>query len=103
VISDESSEHGSIREERQALRRELSARWSRQLRGASLFAGALTAVVGGGVLFRVSESYWMPLCGAIGLAGLVFSLSNWKCPACAQRLSTRARQASCPGCGLPLE
>jgi rubrerythrin len=75
----------------------------RQLRAASLFAGALAAVVGGGVLFRLPESYWLPLCGVLGLAGLVFSLSNWKCPACAHRLSTRVRQTACPGCGLRLE
>jgi rubrerythrin len=80
-------------------RRELSRRRERQARAASVYAAALALVVGGGVLLRLPEAYWIPLAGLVGLAGLVFSLANWKCPACGERLASRRRQQTCPGCG----
>lgn len=90
-------------ERRLELRRALEARRQRQILGARAFAGILLALVAGGVLLRVDPGYWIPAVGVVALAALAFSLTNWKCPACGERLPTRSSKTSCFGCGLPLE
>lgn len=90
-------------DELRAFRAELDARRLRQGKFARVFAGALGLVVGTGVLLRLPESYWVPLVGGIALAGVVFRLVNWKCPACGNRLSSRRAASECPECGLRLE
>ena len=80
-----------------------AARRARQRQAGILLASLLGLVVGGGVLLRVEPELWVPAVGAIGLAGLFFSLVNWKCPACGARLSTRRSTAGCPECGARLE
>lgn len=90
-------------EELRALRAEVEVRRQRQATFARLFTVALGLVVGAGVVFRLPESHWMPLVGAIALAGLVYRLVNWKCPACGGRLGSRRAAGVCPECGLPLE
>jgi hypothetical protein len=90
-------------EKRRELRRSLEARRRRQARAGQLVAGALIAVMTVGVLFRLPQDWWVPAVGLVALAGLVFRLTNWKCPACGEGLPTRGSGRICRGCGLPLE
>jgi hypothetical protein len=87
---------------RRAFREALRARGERQARAGQAFALALGVVVAGGILLRLPEAWWVPAVGAIALAGLVFRMVNWKCPACGERLPTRRGQR-CRSCGAPLE
>jgi len=90
-------------EQRRELRQALEVRRRRQLRGAQVIAGALILIVATGVLLRLAPDWWVPAVGVVALAGLVFRLTNWKCPACGERLPTRGSGKACPGCGLPLD
>jgi rubrerythrin len=90
-------------ERRRELRQALEERRQRQTLAATVFAGAILAVVAAGVLLHVPEEWWMPAAGTVALAAVVFRLVNWKCPACGERLPTRRSPGACPGCGLPLE
>ena len=89
-------------EERRGFRRAFDERRRRQTRAGQLFAGILIVLVSLGVLLRVSPGWWVPAVGLVALAGLVFRLTNWKCPACGEGLPTRGSGRICPGCGLPL-
>ena len=90
-------------EKRRELRRSLEERRRRQVRSGQLTAGVLIAVVAAGILFRLPQDWWIPAVGIVALAGLVFRMTNWKCPACGEGLPTRRSGQSCRGCGLPLE
>ena len=81
----------------------MDVRRRRQILSGQIFAGALIALVAGGVLLRVDPGYWIPAVGVVALVALFFRLTNWKCPACGERLPTRRSSATCLGCGLPLE
>jgi hypothetical protein len=101
---DEPPDPGEWSEEkRRELRRSLEERRRRQVQAGKLFAGLLIAVVTAGVLFQLPQSWWVPAVGIVALAGLVFRLTNWKCPACGEGLPTRGSGRVCRGCGLPLE
>lgn len=89
-------------ERRRALRLALGLRLERQRRAGQALALALVAVVGGGVVLRLPEAWWVPLAGAVAVLGVLFRLVNWKCPACGERLPGRATVEHCPGCGAPL-
>ena len=104
MSEEESQGSGEWSEEKlPELRRSLEERRRRQLQAGKLFAGVLIAVVTAGVLFRLPPSWWVPAVGLVALAGLVFRLTNWKCPACGEALPTRGSAKICRGCGLPLE
>ncbi len=90
-------------EKRRELRRSLEERRRRQARAGQLIAGGLIAVIAVGILFRLPQDWWIPAVGIVALAGLVFRLTNWKCPACGEGLPTRGSGRICRGCGLPLE
>ena len=90
-------------ERRRAVREAIRARRDRQVRGGRVFGFALLGLVAAGVLLRLPEAWWIPAVGAIALAGLVFRLVNWKCPACGEGLPTRGSARECPGCGAPLD
>jgi hypothetical protein len=90
-------------EKRRELTRALQVRRRRQIVSGQIVAGVLLALVAGGVLFRVDSGYWIPAVGVVALGALAFRLTNWKCPACGERLPTRSSSRSCFGCGLPLE
>ena len=90
-------------EQRRDFGRALAVRRRRQILGSKVFIGTLTAIVAGGVLFRLDPEYWIPAVGVVAVAALVFRLTNWKCPACGEALPTRSSRSICLGCGLPLE
>jgi rubrerythrin len=89
-------------EQKRAHRLALAERLLRQRRAGQAVALALLAVVGGGIVLRLPEAWWMPLAGAVALGGVVFRLVNWNCPACGERLPGRGAVELCPGCGAPL-
>jgi hypothetical protein len=80
----------------------MAARRERVVRASRGFALALVALVTAGVLLRLPPSWWIPAVGFVALAGLLFRLVNWTCPACGERLPTRGGR-SCRGCGAPLD
>jgi rubrerythrin len=90
-------------DEQRRLRLAFEERRERQRKVGILFAGALGLIVGAGVLLRLPADYWIPMVGAIALAAVVFSLVNWRCPACGARLGARRTPSSCPDCEAPLE
>ena len=90
-------------DEQRALGRAVEERRLRQMRVGRVLVGLLIALVTLGVLLRLSPSWWVPAVGLVAAAGLVFRLTNWKCPACGEVLPTRGAGRVCPGCGLPLE
>ena len=90
-------------ERRRELRLALDERRRRQTRVGQIVAGVLIAIVAAGVLLRLPAEWWVPAVGIVALAGLVFRLTNWKCPGCGEGLPTRGSGRTCPGCGLPLE
>jgi len=89
-------------ERKRAFREALRARGERQARAGRLFGLALVAVVAAGVLLRLPEAWWVPVVGAVALAGLVHRMVNWTCPNCGERLPTRRGGERCLGCGAPL-
>ena len=90
-------------EQRRGFARAYEVRRRRQIISGRIAAGALLALVTTGVLLRLDAAWWIPAVGLVALAALVFRLTNWKCPACGERLPTRSAATSCFGCGLPLE
>jgi hypothetical protein len=90
-------------ERRRAFLVALESRRVRQVQGGRAIGLALIGLVAAGVLLRLPETLWVPAVGAVALAGLVFRLVNWKCPACGERLPTRGTASMCRGCGAPLE
>jgi len=89
-------------EDRRAFRRALAARRERLTNAGRLFALALCGLVAAAVLLRLPEAWWVPAVGFVAIAGIVFRLANWKCPACGERLPTRGGR-HCRGCGAPID
>jgi hypothetical protein len=85
-----------------AFREALAARRQRVVRGSQACAVTLIGLVAAGVVLRLPPAWWMPAVGFVALAGLVFRLLNWTCPACGERLPTRGGRA-CPGCGATID
>lgn len=90
-------------EELRQHRRALEERRHRQMQVGRVFVGVLLALVAVGVVFRVSPDWWMPAVGIVALAGLVFRMTYWRCPACGEALPLRGSGTVCLGCGLPLD
>lgn len=42
-------------------------------------------------------------CGAVVIAGFIFSLINWRCPACKSRLGKDISPRFCQKCGVQLQ
>jgi hypothetical protein len=100
----ESETPGEWSEERLSeLRRLVEQRRRRQNRVGTLIAATLIAIVGGGVLLRLSPEWWMPAVGLVAVAALFLRMTNWRCPACGEGLPLRGSGRICRGCGLPLE
>lgn len=83
-------------------REALAARRLRVVRGSQACAVVLLAIVAAGVALRLPPSWWVPAVGFVALAGLVFRMLNWTCPACGERLPTRGGRV-CLGCGATID
>ncbi len=88
--------------ERRAFREALAARRERLAWAGRAFAVALFGLVAAAVLLRLPDTWWVPAAGFLALAGLVFRLVNWSCPACGERLPTRGGRL-CRGCGAVID
>jgi fatty acid desaturase len=75
-------------EERRAFRAALAARRERLAYAGRVFALALFGLVAAAVLLHLPDTWWVPAVGFVAVAGLLFRLANWKCPACGERLPT---------------
>lgn len=51
--------------------------------------------------FSNGTVFWVSL--AVVAAGLIFSLFNWRCPACGVYLRKNAKPIYCPKCGAQLQ
>lgn len=80
----------------------LEARRLRLQTGGRVFAFTLLALVAAGVALRLAPEWWVPAVGFVALAGLVFRMLNWTCPACGGRLPTRGGRV-CLGCGARID
>jgi fatty acid desaturase len=89
-------------EERRAFRQALAARRERLTIAGRVFALALFGLVAAAIVLRLPETWWVPAVGFVAIAGLLFRLANWKCPACGERLPTRGA-SRCRGCGAVIE
>jgi fatty acid desaturase len=89
-------------EERRAFRAALAARRERLAYAGRVFALALCGLVAAAVLLHLPDTWWVPAVGFVAVAGLLFRLANWKCPACGERLPTRGGRV-CRGCGAPID
>ena len=89
-------------EERRTFRAALAARRERLTSASRVFALALFGLVAAAVVLRLPESWWVPAVGFVAVAGLLFRLANWKCPACGERLPTRGGRV-CRGCGAAID
>ncbi len=50
----------------------------------------------------VTENQVAAAIGAVIGGTLIFSLKNWRCPACSKYLGRRSSPDVCPRCGVPL-
>lgn len=80
----------------------LRARRQRLQRGGHVFAVTLIAVATTGIGLRLPAEWWVPAVGFVALAGLVFRMLNWTCPACGAQLPTRGGRR-CRGCGAAID
>jgi hypothetical protein len=95
-------------DEKQRIIREFARRQQRQLvltlPVVILMAGAVVAAEkGSGLLFGVSFAVWAPLVVAALVGVVVFSLVNWRCPACRGYLGKGFSPRFCPRCGVQLK
>lgn len=104
--SDEARESAEPQEasgdEGPEFRKALAARRQRLQRGARVYALGLLGLVAAGVTLQLPPSWWVPAVGFVALAGLVFRMLNWTCPACGERLPTRSGRV-CLGCGARID
>lgn len=90
-------------EKRRDFAEALARREARQTLAGRAAMALLALAVGGGVLLRVPESWWVTAAGTIALLAVGFRLVNWKCPGCGTGLPLRRRSGVCLGCGAPLD
>lgn len=54
-------------------------------------------------LFGIPPALWVPVVVVALVAMIVFSLANWRCPACDKYLGKGFNPRFCPRCGAPLK
>jgi Na+/citrate or Na+/malate symporter len=95
-------------EQKAALRTEFAARRKRQL-----LVSIPLAIFMIGVLVIIDDKSRAPIFGlspamvlvafaVVMVAGLAFSLANWRCPACQRYLGKHINPSFCHRCGAPL-
>lgn len=55
-----------------------------------------------GASFGVPVVVWLPIAGLFVLGLVLFSLKNWRCPACRKYLGKGFGPKFCPKCGVAL-
>jgi hypothetical protein len=55
-----------------------------------------------GTFLGIGVAVWRPIAFAVVIAAVVFSLVNWRCPACGRSLGRTFNPGYCPRCGIPL-
>ena len=58
---------------------------------------------GDGVLFGIPSEVWGPVFLVLAIGALLFSLWNWRCPACEKYLGKAISPRFCPKCGVALQ
>jgi len=73
---------------------------------AVIFIAVLVVVLTGnrigGPLLGIGAAVWQPVGVVVVLGAVVFSLINWRCPACGRYLGRTINPAFCPRCGIAL-
>ncbi|NLX24763.1 MAG: hypothetical protein GXY61_02215 [Lentisphaerae bacterium] len=54
-------------------------------------------------LFGLPVTILVPVCIAVFVAGLIFSMFNWRCPACGKYLGKALNPKFCVKCGAQLK
>ncbi len=91
---------GSVKEEFAAKRR-------KQIIAAVPLIGALLLMIvfsenGSAEFLGISAAAWLPVLLGIILGGVIFSLYNWRCPACNKYLGKSVSPKYCGKCGTQL-
>ena len=55
------------------------------------------------MLFGMPASTWAPIIILIVVGAIIFSIKNWRCPACNKYLGKNMSPSFCIKCGLPLK
>jgi hypothetical protein len=58
---------------------------------------------GDGAFFGVPSEIWGPVFLVFAIGALLFSLWNWRCPACEKYLGKAISPRFCPKCGVALQ
>lgn len=94
--------------QKEEFREQFMARRRRQLILAApviLVALSLTfaSEIGDAGVFGISEDAWLPFALVFVFGALLFSLKNWRCPACNRYLGKAINPRFCGKCGAPLQ
>jgi len=69
-----------------------------------VFIGVLVVREGGnGAVLGVPAEVWGPAFLVLAIGALLFSLWNWRCPACEKYLGKGISPRFCPKCGVTLQ
>ena len=90
-----------------AIRRAFSKRRRKQLVLIALLAPLIVAAVAyqrgvAATIFGISPHVAAPIFLALVVGALLFSLRNWRCPACSRYLGSGINPKHCPHCGVAL-
>jgi hypothetical protein len=94
-------------DQKRAFREEFRLRRRRQWIMALPFLLVMGAVAlarePGDSLFGLAPRVWVPVALAVLAGAVVFSLRNWRCPACKGYLGRGFGPRFCPRCGVALQ
>jgi len=87
---------------------EFKRRRTRQWNMVAPFVAALIVLfmledAGPSGVFGIPTAVAGSLCGAVVIAGFIFSLTNWRCPACKRYLGKAISPRFCQKCGTQLQ
>ncbi len=93
-------------QQQQEIKEQFVARRKRQWVVAALFIPVFVLLVMSGegkrAVFGIEVEALMPLVGIVVIGAVVFSLRNWRCPACNRYLGKNANPSFCLKCGVAL-
>jgi len=94
--------------QQEEFQRQFGLRRRRQLLLAIPFIPILIGVLviresGNGAVFGVPAEVWGPAFFLFAIGALLFSLWNWRCPACQKYLGKGISPRFCPKCGVALQ